>query len=35
MPGELPHLRVDPFFSSRPYTYPAPAGGTIDTVDRD
>lgn len=37
MPGELRHLKIDPFFNSKDYVYPKPGGGSdaIDLAERN
>ncbi len=35
MPDNLPHLKVDGFFNSRDYTYPATVVGDVDLVQRN
>jgi len=36
MAGELPHLKIDPFFKSKEYAYPRPGGGgDFNLIERD
>lgn len=36
MPGDLPHLTITPFFTSRDYVYPKPGSGSgLELIERD